>query len=291
MYAGAPGAIFGLRATSSSAGRNACSSPSPCTSSASARFSLVTKLGLAGTLCGSWLPSAIVTTSTRAPPIWRAMSATSGSVATTYSAARAGAAPAAMQKTRSALASREAMTVTPDESGPLQGEALVVGSGEGDLVELEAQALELGWIPGHEARPHALAVGVAERVLRVVRPRAEGEAPREEALDVRVAALAGETRRGGALVVPEPLRAHDRPLIELAGARLVAEGRVDPVESALRVGGHRREGAAQVEADRLAQVEVRLRPHQVGERAPRAVRHDRLLVAQPVVAAHGELEE
>src|SRR5258708_1920546 len=167
MYAGAPGAIFGFRATSSSAGRNACSSPSPCTTSASARFSLVTKLGFTGTLCGSWLPSAIVVTATRSPPICRAMSATSGRVATTFSAAAAG---AALPNTRAsrALASRKAMTVTPEEGGPLQGEALVVRTVEGDLVELEAQALELRRSPGQEARPGALPIHAAERVLGVV---------------------------------------------------------------------------------------------------------------------------
>src|SRR5262245_57502179 len=145
--------IFALRAASSSAGMKACSSPSPCTTSASARFSLVTKLGLTGTLWGSWVPSAIVTTDTRSPPICAVMSATSGSDATTFSFAAAGAAaPSAIASARTRrLTLREAMAVTPDEGGPLEREALVgflvVAPG---VVELEAQALELGRVPGDE---------------------------------------------------------------------------------------------------------------------------------------------
>jgi hypothetical protein len=101
------------------------------------------------------------------------------------------------------------MTVTPDEGGPLQPEALVVRPGPIDLVQLEAQALELRGLPGDEAGVGLLERSVAGDVLGVVVEKPAREAAREEALEVRVAAVATEATRPAArreevLVVPVP---------------------------------------------------------------------------------------
>src|SRR3990172_1859796 len=150
-----------------------CSRPSPCTTSASARLSFVTKLGFTGTLWGSWVPSAIVTTDTRSPPICAVMSATSGVDATTRSAADAVSAAsekpnAASQPKKRRLALCEAMAVTPDECGPLEREALVGLLVAPGVVELEAQALELGGLPGDEGGDRLREVRILARRFRVI---------------------------------------------------------------------------------------------------------------------------
>src|SRR5262245_23822190 len=182
--------IRSLRAASSSAGMNACSRPRPCTTSASARFNFVTKLGFTGTLWGSCVPSAIVSTETRSPPIWRAMSATSGNAATTRSLALAGDATSAARRnaaeSRRELSLCEAMAVTPDEGGPLKGVTLVGTLVAPRRVELESQPLELRRHPGHERRsgPRQIArVPEAEEVLGrlgIVEAGARRVPPREE---------------------------------------------------------------------------------------------------------------
>src|SRR5262249_37119653 len=119
----------------------------------------------------------MVVTSTRSPPIWRVMSATSGSDATTRSAAAAVAArDQVTAAANAALALREAMAVTPDEGRPLQGEALVVGTVDPDVVPLEPQTLELGGLPADERRVGALQVLGTEDALGVVEARARREA-------------------------------------------------------------------------------------------------------------------
>src|SRR3990172_3839096 len=249
MYADPVGRIFGLLATSRSAGRNACSRPRPFTTSASARLSFVTKLGLTGTLCGSWPPSAIVCTATRSPPICRAMSATSGVEATTRSTAPPEPGESARNAAPSAAhansAGREAMRVTPQEGGPLEGEPLVVVlAAQVELIDLEAQTLELGREPGREGRVRALQLGRAERILGVVEPGAERVAAAQEGLQVGVAAVAPEALVAQQriprarvdtdldvlelFIVPVPLRADHEPLIEAARARPVGAPRNPP---------------------------------------------------------------
>src|SRR6516165_2352437 len=153
------------------------------------------------------------------------MSATSGSEATTRSAAPAGLASTRVTATIR-LASGEAMAVTPDEGGPLQGEALVVRTGDPDVVPLEAQPLELRRLPGDERAVGARQVLRAERVLGVVEACTRREAAAEEALEVGVAGVAAEAARARedlaghrigadreaveALAVPQPLHAHHR---------------------------------------------------------------------------------
>src|SRR5262245_65852248 len=104
------------------------------------------------------------------------MSPTSGSAATTRSAPSAASAERVRRRRPrvARLTVREAMGVTPEECGPLEGEALVVALVAAvDLVELEAQALELGGVPGREGRVRELPVDRAEGLLGVVEARAE----------------------------------------------------------------------------------------------------------------------
>src|SRR5262249_31427641 len=159
---------------------------------------LVTNDGFTGTLCGSCVPLAMVSTETRSPPICAAMSATSGSVATTRSVADAGPALArpstARPPQKSCLALSEAMAVTPDEGRPLGREALVGLLVAPGVVELEAQALELGGLPGDERRDGLREILVAVDRFGVVEAHAGREAAVEEGLGVGVAALPVVTR-------------------------------------------------------------------------------------------------
>src|SRR6266850_1901647 len=179
------------------------------------------------------------------------------------------------------------MAVTPDEGGPLQREALIVLARGADVVDLEAQALELGRLPGHESGLGALAVRGPEDLLRVVVAPTEGEAPVEEALEVRVAAVAPES--SGAddvpagdwiradhdvvelLGVPEPLDPDDGPLVEAARSRLVPERDVQAVQLPIRVRRDREPARAELEVQAVREVEVRLRSHDVAELAERAL--------------------
>src|SRR5262245_46613160 len=263
------------------------------------------------------------------------MSPTSGSAATTRRAAPAELATSASGSAQSAAARAEprmrrrapagarpgesstvceAMAVTPQEGGPLQREALVVARvALVDLIELEAQALELGRVPGREGRVGALPIDGAERRLGVVEARAERVAASEEALEVGVAAVAAEalgSEDGIArarvdadldvlelLVVPVPLRAEHEALVELARPGLVAQRRVEAVEVARPLVGDGREGPAELEVQRVRQVEVGRRMHEPGElveaAAPPGAYVGRKVVAlaDRVVDAGGDAEE
>ena len=194
-----------------SAGSSGCSPPraapagtrarvrAPARPAASARFSLVTKLGFTGTLCGSWSPSR----DRRRPRPGRrrsgaVMSATSGSG---RDDAQRGARPAGAASEQAAdasaldeLASREAMAVTPDEGGPLDREA---------LCRLRpSRPIWSNW-KRRRWNSDGCQVAKAEMVrcalragpngaLGVVAAHAERVAAPEEALDVGVAAVAVE---------------------------------------------------------------------------------------------------
>src|SRR4029450_2933952 len=316
--------IRSLRAASSSAGMNACSRPRPCTTSASARLSFVTKLGLTGTLCGSWVPSAIVSTETRSPPIWRAMSATSGNAATTRSFASAAGAPNTEKRpgtrTRCALALSEAMAVTPEECGPLNGVTLVGRLIAPGRVELEAQALELRRHPGDErgARTREVVIVGAHQVddllqgLRVVEPRPDGEAAIEERLCVPVAAfpiravserhdgdpIVEEHIPGHEFLAPVPLRPDHEALIDAARARLMAQREVDAIEVALVLLRHPHPGAPELGVERVGDVEVGVRARQHRELAEIAPASEAVVVqvaqalgSHRVVEAAGQLDE
>src|SRR5262245_38570082 len=193
------------------------------------------------------------------------MSATSGVEATTRRTAAAGSAESATRRNAISM-HREAMAVTPEEGGPLEREPLVVLSVLRvlvDLIELEAQALELGREPGREDGAGDLTVARTGDVHGVVAADAEGVAAAEEGLEIGVAlvaveALVGEDRiardRVGAdleavelLVVPVPLRAEHEALVELARPRLVAQRRVEAVEVALVLMLDGEKGAAELE--------------------------------------------
>ena len=145
-----------------------------------------------------------------------------------------------------------------------------------DLVELEAQALELGREPGREGRVGALAIDRVDRLLGVVEPASERVLPAEERLEIGVAAVVLEALAAGdhlarvvdvleLLVVPQPLRAEHEALVELAGAGLVAQRRVDSVQEPGAVLGDREEGPAELEVQRVREVEVGGRMHEPGQ--------------------------
>src|SRR5262245_60446842 len=232
------------------------------------------------------------------------MSATSGSVATTRIAASA---EAAVIRTRRAAHAarvistlREAMSVTPEEGGPLQGEALVVvGPRQLDLVDLEAQAVELRREPGGEGGVRLLPRGISEGVLRVVAADSERVAATQEGLEVGIAAVAARVLLAEdriardrvdadldvleLLVVPVPLRPEHEALVELARARLVPQRDIGPIEVALVVLRRCRGGRSELEVQRLAEVEVGRRMHEEGQLALAAPALE-ALVAQLLVA-------
>ncbi len=205
-----------LRAASMSAGMNACSSPRPWTTSASARWSLVTKLGLHGNLVGVLAAvgdghdrdAVAADLSGRCPP-------TSGVEATTRRVAEAGPATSPTATTASTARTRwrrrdsalgEAMAVTPDEGGPLDREALVGRLVAPAVVELEAQTLELRGLPGHEGGPGLGAIDRAIDRLGVVEARSDGVAggrSRPRRTCSRPARLSAGPVDDDAVVVPE----------------------------------------------------------------------------------------
>src|SRR5690242_12852328 len=138
-----------------SAGRKACSASRPSSRRTSALFNRVAKLGFIGTAWMFSTPVAMLETSTRSPPMCRAMSARSGMVATTliFDAAGASAeAPTNVNRTNGITrrfiamllsAIPEAVDVAAENDRPLQEELVLV---EPRLLEarvLETQTLEL----------------------------------------------------------------------------------------------------------------------------------------------------
>src|SRR6266446_1475180 len=154
----------GFLLASSNAGRKACSQPNPTNRSKSARFICGTKLGFIGTPCGSSMPVATLKTSTRPPPLSRAKSAKSVSVAITrILAARAGSAASAKSaitasdKRRNSfdfikiislpgLALLPSVRVRADDPRPLQVNG-VVGAQAGHGIVIGVRVLQAQLVP------------------------------------------------------------------------------------------------------------------------------------------------
>src|SRR5207253_5134936 len=203
----------GFFAASSSAGRKACSASRPSSRSTSALFSNVAKLGFMGTAWMSSTPVAMLRTSSRSPPMCRAMSARSGMVATTLILSAAGPDPGrTTSATTSAVQSKcfimhsssilEAVDVAAEDHRPLQEELVDTIVGLLEPRVLQAEALELGC---PERQVGRVGVGRADDVVHVLR-ELEQEArvvtARETRLEiavesVRITALEQERRRRG----------------------------------------------------------------------------------------------
>src|SRR6266853_613867 len=187
----------GFLLASSNAGRKACSQPNPTNRSKSARFICGTKLGFIGTPCVSSMPVARLKTSTRSPPISRAKSARSVSVAITRilaapagSAARATTASATSDKRRNSfdfikiislpgLALLPSVRVRADDPRPLQVDGVVgAQAGHGIVIGvrvLQTQLVPVAQGPGDIGR---VGKGFVAMVLRVLQPvKQETRAP------------------------------------------------------------------------------------------------------------------
>src|SRR5947208_5953587 len=249
----------GFLAASSSAGSKAWSASRRSSSSTSAVFSMIAKLGFMGTAWMSSTPVAMLLTSRRSPPMCRAMSARSGIVAITLilSAVRPGpgsTASAAINTAESSLfimrssSVLEAVDVAPEDDRPLQEELVVVVPGRLEPRVLEPQPLEL-------RRPHRQVRRVRQGgtharvdVLRVLEEETGIVAPGETRLDVGVepngvlvlederrsgARVGWESTDGTVLVVEERLGAPHEPAVPRLAERRVAVGELEAGERPL----------------------------------------------------------
>src|SRR5689334_19172544 len=173
----------------------------------SARFRMVAKLGFIGTAWMFSTPVAMLDTSTRSPPIWRAMSARSGIVATTliFESAGASAAGPSRATVSNAVMKRfigvllavfidspvpEAVDVAAEDDRPLQEELVLVESRLLEARVLETQALELRQPQRQVRRVRVRRPDDVVDVLRVVEEEARVVALAEARLEIGV-----QTRR------------------------------------------------------------------------------------------------
>src|SRR5512132_833078 len=269
--------------------------------SRSALLSLMTKLGLASTKCGSWYPLAMESTVILSPPTSEAMEARSDVVAMTLRAAEAG--DAARMPPRIAAIERLRMLIefTPSEGMGAVGadreekleEGLVGGDARGvrGAAELAARLAELarpvredegsalvdergiggalGAVDAHAPEPPARELVVERRVA------SEGAGRRRRR--VRAGAVAESIRRGAGPEVsmaPHELGPRRQPPVDRAPQRAVAQGQVDADEPRVEAGhgvdaGAPREGPAEVEVGGLGEIAIAAEASDEGEVAAR----------------------